>query len=243
MIPYRAEHLRILLLFILFSGGKSIDAQLNIVQSSFHYPKRMQAGSWQHACDFSLAALPEDFVEEVSDMIYAPYLAYRLKYGLPSGFIINSSLSTNFIVLHTMAGIQWTYQYNRYGFGIGYDFAYLYGRLDYWGFASKVNGWLSSNVFQFGIAFDRFSLTFKSESTYNLGFTKYADNIQISGDDQFILIGTSLAVTIEQPFWKDNYLSVGLKANYARFYYPVWVVFPTWERYYFIPEFIIGFIL
>jgi hypothetical protein len=230
-------------LLLFFTIYNPLSAQLNVDKNSFHYPKRMHTGEWQHEFNFSLAALPEDFVEEVSTMVYAPLLAYQGKYSLPSGFIINGSARTNFIVLHLISGLKWTYQYKRYGFGIGYDFSYLYGRLDYWGFKSKINGWLSSNIFQFGIAFNKFSLTFISESSYNLGINKFTDNIQISGDDQFILAGTSLSVYIEQPFWKNNFLSVGFKANYARFYYPLWIVFPTWERYYFIPEVIIGFIL
>ena len=58
-----------------------------------------------------------------------------------------------------------------------------------------------------------------------------------------ISAGASFAVLIEQTVWKDNYMTLGVRFNYSKIYWPTWAVFPSWDRYFFIPEVIIGFVL
>jgi hypothetical protein len=45
---------------------------------------------------------------------------------------------------------------------------------------------------------------------------------------------------LEQPLWNDNYVTLGIRVNHVKFFYPTWLLFPTFNRYYYIPELILG---
>ena len=52
-----------------------------------------------------------------------------------------------------------------------------------------------------------------------------------------------LVFTLEQPLWKDNFLVLGIRSTFLKYYYPLWAAFSTFDRTYFIPEATITFIL
>ena len=78
--------------------------------------------------------------------------------------------------------------------------------------------------------------------TYIPKFEYCTDNAAMIGMAAYykFLAGASGMLLIEQPLWKDNIVSLGIKIHYTKFYYPSWAVYPTWNRFNFIPEVIIG---
>jgi len=69
-----------------------------------------------------------------------------------------------------------------------------------------------------------------------------ADDIETSTDKN-IFNGFLFSIMIEQPLWKGHYMSIGFNFNYTKIYWPSWAVFPSWDRYIFVPEVLIGFVL
>jgi len=226
---------------IILLVSSNLFAQYDFVcNNSFTYPNRMSFGEWKNALSLTLAKLPKDAIEEASITVYAPLLTYKTKIGLGRGFASTGNFNTNGITFHVYAGVDWSYHFNRITLGVGGGPAYFAGKLNAFGFDSKVKGLLGHNHFLLGIAFDNFTLTLKAEQTTNFLITQFSDNLDVT-EEQNIIAGFGFSITIEQPLWKDNFMSLEIKANYMKFYYPVWAVFPTWERYNLFPEVIIGF--
>ena len=232
-----------ILLILIFFTSSNLFAQYDYVrENSFTYPNRMAFGEWKHYAGLTLAKLPEDAVEEASLFIYAPLLNYKTKFGLGWGFSGNGSFNSNGITNHIYVGYEWANRFDRVSLSIGGGPAHFWGGLNAFGFKSNVSGWLGNNYLSLGIALNKYTITFKFEQNINISITQFSDDIDIKNNQAFIT-EVAFSITIEQPLWKDNFWSLGLRANYSKFYYPVWAVFPTWDRYSLIPEVIIGFAL
>ncbi len=229
-------------LLITFAFAQKGLAQLNVVEGSFVHPSIMELNEYKHEFSLLLAKLPEDAIESTSAWIYAPLFTYSAKYGLPVGFNLNGSFSTNIITYEARAGGQWGYNLDRFTLAVGFDVAYWYGKLNNFGFNSTAQGWQGYFNLNLGIAFEKFTLTLRGESDYLFTLTQTADDI-VTTSSKNISAGASFAILIEQPVWKDNYMTLGVRFNYSKFYWPAWAVFPSWDRYFFIPEVIIGFVL
>lgn len=227
--------------FILFTcTPQKIYGQSNfIISNSFLFPDTLDLGTYKDQITMYLAKLPEDIVEEVSADIYAPFFAYQAKFGLIYGFSLNGSVSTNIITRNFQLGLQWSLRFSRFALSLGYDASYMYGKLKGFGFDNKVKGWLFYPNISVGAAFDKFTLTVKGELSTIPKLTQTADDIVTTTDRKF-LSGGSVGFYIEQPLWKDNFVILGVRANYIRYYFPAWATFPTRDRFHFIPEAVIG---
>jgi hypothetical protein len=227
--------------FILFAcTPQKICSQNNfIISNSFLFPDTLHFAEFKDQITMYLAKLPEDIVEEVSADIYAPFFAYHTKLGLIYGFSLNGSVSTNIITRNFQLGLQWSLRLSRFAVSLGYDASYMYGKLTGFGFDNKVSGWLFYPNISVGAAFDKFTLTLKGELSTIPKLTQTADDIVTTTDRKF-LSGGSVGFYIEQPLWKDNFVILGVRANYIRYYFPAWATFPTWDRFHFIPEAVIG---
>lgn len=218
------------------------NAQIDLEKGSFMYPSIMDNGEYKHEFSFILAKLPEDQVEAVSSWIYAPLFTYHAKYGLPYGFNIKGNFSTNVITYQFRAGVQWSYNFGRVSLSINPDAAFWFGQLNNFGFKSSVNAWSGYLNVLLGIEFKYFTIMFGAGSEYLFSLSQKADDIETSITKD-ILVGHSVSVVIEQPVWKDNFMSLGVRFNFLRLYWPAWAVFPTWDRFNFLPEVIVGFVL
>jgi hypothetical protein len=232
--------LPILTFLLLITAYREIYSQSDFVTSnSFLFPDTLHFAEYKDQITMYLAKLPEDIVEEVSADIYAPFFAYQSRFGLIYGFNLTGSVSTNIITRNFQLGLQWSLRLNRFAFSLGYDAAYMYGKLNGFGFDNKVTGWLFYPNISIGAAFDKFTLTVKGELSTIPTLTQTADDIVTTTDRKF-LSGGSIGFYIEQPLWKDNFVILGVRANYVRYYFPAWATFPTWDRFHFIPEAVIG---
>ncbi len=238
----RFNKLLLILVLIFCLNIPSVAQYKFSVQNSFTFPNRMSYGEWKNSLSLTLAKLPKDAIEETSDIIYAPLFAYKTKIGLGNGFYSDGSFSTNGITFHFFTGINWCWHFGRINLGFGGGPAYFAGKLNAFGFDSKIKGLLGHNHYSLGIAFDKYTLTFKLEQTTKFLITQFADNLDVT-EEQNIIGGFAFSVAIEQPLWKDNFLAMEVKANITRFYYPTWLVFSSYERYNLIPEVIIGLTL
>ena len=55
--------------------------------------------------------------------------------------------------------------------------------------------------------------------------------------------GGTLAFYIEQRIHKNKVFVIGIKDNYEKFYWPTWMIYTTFNRYYHIPELSFSWIL
>ena len=223
-----------LVLLLLMSTG--LHAQTN---GYFIFPQPLTSGKYTSSVGLLAAGLPEDQVEEASTAIRTPLLNYQALYTLPSNFQIYGGFYTNIITYHFSLGPKWGFSVDQFAVNLGYDVAYWFGQLEQYGFQSKINGWIHYPNLTFGYEFAQFAISIKGELIILSSLTEKQDDIEISNDRNSFAGGT-VAVYVEQPLWKDNFMLIGLKVNYTKFYYPTWASFATFNRYLYIPEIVLG---
>lgn len=210
-----------------------------IGKNSFYLPHSLKSGEIIQNIGLSSAKLPEDVIE-TDDAFLAPLLAYRIKVGLVDNILAEGSFESNIVSFNFSSGFKWNQRFGRFSLSAGTDISFWFGKLNSYGFDTKIDGWNLSPNMSIGYEFPNFSVSLKSELMLIL--TQSTRNGDIKTNNFFhTLAGYSVGFYIEQPLWKDNFVVIGFKSNYARFYYPLWAGFSTFDRFFFIPEFIFGF--
>ncbi len=228
-------------LLLFFMLNTAFAQSLDMKKGSFLFPRIIENKEYVHQFSLILAKLPEEQIESASAWIYSPIFTYDIKYGILYNFNLKGKIATNIITFNFRGGAQWNYEYKRFSFGIYGDLGYWTGKLEHFGFDSRVHAWSGYGGASLGVAFEKFTLTIKGETEYIFSLKEYADDIESLSGQYYA--GTYIGMFIEQPLWKDNFVTLGVKMNFSKLYWPAWAVFPTWERYFFIPEAYIGFVL
>lgn len=228
--------LRLLIFTISISFFTSVlnAQQLNFKDNTFFYPHKYNSGQMISSLGIALAKLPEDVVE-TDDVFRAPLFSYRMKYGLPENFLAEGSVESNIVTFNFMLGPKWNYEIDRWGFSVGTDLSYYFGQLEQFGFDTKFNGWALYPNISAGYQFEKFTISVKSELVFNLAEQSKNGENEIENDLDFFN-GWTIGVYLEQPFWGDNYVVLGVRSTFLKFYYPMWAAFSTFDRAFYIPE-------
>ena len=229
------------LVLLFYSVSTANAQQLGANENTFFFPHTYRYHQMISSLGVSTAKLPEDVVE-TDDLIRAPLFSYRVKYGLPENFLAEGGIETNIVTWQFSLGPKWQYQVNRMGFSLGADIAFWIGQLKHFGFDTDVNGWTLYPNISAGYQFDKFAISIKSEVVLNLAENARQGDLEISDNLDFYN-GWTIGVYLEQPLWKDNFLVLGIRTTFLKYYYPLWAAFSTFDRTYFIPEATITFIL
>ena len=226
-------------LFLIFFACGNLYPQTNIRENSFFYPHSLNNNEILQTLGLSSAKLPEDVVE-TDDVFRAPLFAYRIKYGLPENLIAEGSAESNLITFHFAAGGKWNHEFGKFTMSSGGDIAFWFGKLEQFGFDTRIQGWHFYPNLSFGYAFPNFSVSLKYELLIILDQTTHNGDTKTENIfDTFS--GHSFGLYIEQPLWKDNFVVIGFKSNFTKFYYPLWASFSTFDRFFYIPEFVLSF--
>lgn len=234
-------NIKLPLLFFLVYISTSIAQQLNFNDNTFFYPHPFQLGQINSSLGVSTAKLPEDAVE-TDDLFRGPLFSYRMKYGLPENFLAEGGVESNIVTFHFSLGPKWSYEVGRLGLSVGTDIAYYFGQLNHFGFDTDFNGWALYPNLSAGYRFDKFAISLKSEIVLNLAQKSTQGDLEVTHDVE-TFNGFTVGLYLEQPLWKDNFIVIGIKSNFVKFYYPMWAAFTTFDRTFYIPEATITFIL
>ena len=228
-----------LVLSLLCSALGQLIAQDDHHPGLYHYPVRLQPAEFRSTIDISFARAPQDILEEAS-FIRAPLPTWDLRYGLPNNFQVNGAITSIIITNHVALGASWVHGFDRLHVEVGYRLAYWFGfmkNID--GFDNSAHGWINYPGAAVGYDFGTMAVTLRAEMNIVTSLTTYAGDLETSSDNNFYN-GGSLALLLEQPLWKDNYVTLGIRVSRVKFFYPTWLLFPTFNRYYFIPEILLG---
>ncbi len=228
----------VMIIFALLISSRATPQSLDLRRSTFHLPSTMRVGEVVHTIGLTTAGLPEDVIETV-DAFRAPLIAYRAKAGLPFNLNTTGGIESNIITWHFSAGLNWSHEFGELGVSAGADVAFWFGWLDQEGFDTRMNGWQLYPNLSIGYTFPRFSVTVRTELMIPFKQSTRTGDVIVSEKSRRVE-GWSVGIYIEQPLWKDNYAVIGFKSNFTKFYYPMWAGFSTFDRFFYIPEFIIG---
>lgn len=213
---------------------------LGTTAGTIQYPLSIPAREVKTSLGISFSKIPTDIVEEAASYRW-PLFIFDLHYGLPENFLLAGKVNTQIVTNHISVGGKWVYDVTpRFHASIGYDLAYWFGQLKQYGFNNRGHGWINYPNLTLGYDFGSLALTLKSEASYVTSIAASADDIEVSSTMNFFN-GVSFTLYLEQPLWKDNNLILGFRMNYLKFFYPEWLLFPTFNKYYYIPDLEVGF--
>jgi hypothetical protein len=124
---------------------------------------------------------------------------------------------------------------------LGANYSLWYGRLKIEGINLESWGTMFTPNISAGLDFKQFLLSVELETQY-CWIRTYAEDESI-GTVKRPVAGFGVKIALEQPLWNNNWLTLALKLNYAKFYYQSWLTYSTIDEYFLYPELIVGFVL
>jgi hypothetical protein len=205
---------------------------IDIGKESLYFPHHYQRYKLQYGLGFYFTKLPFDWVETA---LQAPLIDLQLSFGLPYGFSLAGSLNTLVVSNQLTLGARWNFIHRNFSFNLGYDFGYSLGIMNIGGFRNT--GMVLTHYPNLSVGFKTRTLAFtlKGEALIIVwGQMKTGEDLMSRTDNMFD--GVSGAIYMEQRIFRKKILVIGLKENYVKYYWPAWMVFSTFDRFYYIPE-------
>lgn len=206
------------------------------------FPASMTPYDWRLSLGYSAIKLPEDVYLEAASLKF-PLIKFAAVMGLPENFLLDGKIATQLVSNQFELGGRWVYKFNdQLHADVGYSLAYLYGQLKQFAYDSKISGWTSYPTIAIGYDWGNLALTLRG----TISFINSMQSTSGTTTVDFALAksnGFYYRITLEQRFYKNTTVGIGFQMNYMKFYYPEWLMFPTFDRYYWMPEFQVMFSL
>lgn len=240
----RVRFLPLILLFLL--SAWLLPAQVpvardsfNIAASSMRYPHQLKKWGFRIAAGFSLVDPPKDLLENA---IQAPLVNIHMTFGLPWKLSLEGDVTTLVVSNQFALGPHLGFVIKNFSINMGWDVAFCYGQMNFAGFDNKSKIWIHYPNLSLGYKLKDIAFTLKGE------VVGVSSLVQTSGTNEverskFFYNGFTFALYIEQRLWKNHVFVIGLKDNYEKFYWPTWMLFSTFNRFYHIPELSFSWIL
>jgi hypothetical protein len=218
--------------FKMLPGNDSFD----IKSASFLLPQSHPAWHYYHSISFSYVDIPPAWTLE---RINAPLITYYGKFSLPYGFDVQASLATIYISNRLNIGPFWNYSIHNFHFGIGYQFAYDFGKLNQLGYKTKFSGWELQPSVTVGYSFKKIAVILRGDlyQSKSIDFVEGGHSVPMWNS---FVNGYAVSVCIEQRLYRNKVISVGIKLNDIRYHFIAWPAFPVNQYRYLVPEFQLG---
>ncbi|MCX6247382.1 MAG: hypothetical protein NTW10_06590 [Bacteroidetes bacterium] len=233
-------------LLFLLSGYVPLSAQepvakdtFDITKPSMQFPHQYKKWGFQVSAGLSMVKPPKDLLESA---IQAPLVNIHATFGLPWKFSLEGDITTILVSNQFALGPRLSFAHRNFGVKIGWDLAFVYGQMRQGGFNNSTQVWIHYPNLSLGYKLKRIAFTVKGEMVTVAKVTTKSGENEVSRTKNFIDGGTA-AIYIEQRLHKNTVFVIGLKDNYLKYYWPTWMLFSTFNRYYHIPELYFSWIL
>ncbi len=215
-------------------------AKYDIKEHTLFLPHVIQSKHFDYGVGMSFAKIPFDWVETA---IQAPLFNFHVNYGLPKGFSLSGDFTTLIVSNQLRVGPRWNAELGNFSFNVGYDAAFMYGFLPWFGFDDNINALFSYPNISFGYNFGSMALSLEGEVfIINRMRTRSGEeNIETGFKRGYIFTGVTVGLYLEQRLTTNHTLTVAFRNNYTKYFYPAWMAFPTFNRYYYLPELYLAF--
>ena len=238
-------NIRLTLLFF-FIGNLMLFAQqpatvdtFDITRSAMQFPHHYKQWGFQVSAGLSMVKPPKDLLENAYQ---APLVNIHATFGLPWNFSLEGDLTTLIVSNQFALGPRYSFLYKNFGAKVGWDVAFMYGQIKQGGFNNSAQYWMHYPNLSVGYKLKKMAFTLKGEMVIVTKATTKSGENEVTHSKNFINGGT-LAFYLDQRIHKNKVLVFGVKDNYVKAYWPVWMIFTTFNRYYHIPEIYISWIL
>jgi hypothetical protein len=237
--PGRVPKFLLPLLFVLLGVAPAISQDTTSVKDTFditnnaiRLPHHFKKWGFQISAGLLMVSPPKDLVETA---VQAPLVNIHMTFGLPWRFSLEGDVTSILVSNQFTLGPRWGYGVRNFYFNLGWDLAFIYGQMKQGGFNNSTAVWMQYPNISFGYKLKRMSFTLKGEAVSILNaYTTSGENEVTKSKN--IFNGVTVAFYVEQRLWKNNVFVFGIKDSYEKFYWPTWMLFTTFNRYYHIPE-------
>jgi hypothetical protein len=232
-----------LMVFVVQMAAKAQDAvprdTFDIGRRSMQFPHWHKVLGTRFSAGLSMVRPPKDLLENA---IQAPLVNIHMILGLPWWLSLEADLTTIVVSNQLTAGPRITWQKKNFGVKAGWDVAFIYGQIRQGGFDNNLVAWAHYPNLSVGYKLKQISFTLKGEMmVVTKSVSKTGEN-EVDNSRNFINGGT-LAFYVEQRIHKNKVFVIGIKDNYEKLYWPTWMLFSTFNRYYHIPELYFSWVL
>ncbi len=204
----------------------------DITAPSMRFPHQYRQWGFQVAAGLLMVKPPMDLLENA---IQAPLVNIHMTFGLPWRLSLEGDVQTIVVSNQFSLGPRIGYGYRNFYFNAGWDVAWVYGQLRQIGFDNRAKVWLHYPNLSVGYKLKRMAFTLRGEAVFVAKLTETSGGNEVSVSRNFYN-GFTVGFYLEQRLWKNHVFIFGLKDNYEKYYWPTWMLFTTFNRYYHIPE-------
>lgn len=216
--------------------------EVPIEQLKYVYFPHPLTRNWTTSIGITATTMPYEITEELHYRV--PALDVHTLKKINDHFLIDARGSLQVFQNLITIGPKWTTKItDRVSVAAGYDFGYWFGALNLEGFNLKGHGWQNFPNASIGYRFNKaILLTFKAESIITLNVKATADKTPLQYNYNHFS-GTAYSITLEQPFYGNKTLTLGIRALYTKFFWQTWSAFTNFDRDFFYPQLIVGLVL
>lgn len=222
----------------------AIDSILPLLTNDdMHYvvsSRSVDAIRFNGSIGMSLAILPQPLTEYP---IPAPMLEIRWRLAFPFGLQGYGRLGSNLATSIAQAGGLYAVDIGPASLGLGYSVSFVYGNITYIdGFNTTQQRWINQPMISTSWRIDKITLSARAEIELLMSLDQQIED-QVVRSTANTVIGSSVTLTIEQPFWHNTHVLLGLTFANSSNPYQAWFLYNTFQDRLFSTEFFVGFIL
>lgn len=207
---------------------------------SIYYPENLHSGEVAVSVGATITIAPRQVVRDEIRQI--PQLTATVRVGLPVGFGIGARFAGNYIANQLMIKPSYSYSFNHLSFAIHTSPSLWIGTADFTGFNTVGMGFSNAVGFSMGLHFDDFMLTLSGEAITNYWhYTSFAEGKVNRRVTEFV--GNAVTCSVEQDAFNGARINWGIRFNYTRPDYQLWLAFAETRSRVLTPEFFFGIIL
>ena len=207
---------------------------------ALYYPAPPGGETLQFALGLRLLTLPQDIVEE--EINKAPSLDLSGRLAVFPWLNVTGAATVQYLSNELRVGLHAPIRIGDVALGAGYDVGLWFGFVDLEGFDNRANGWTHYPHLSVGHDFGDVFLTIRAELIWMQALRSFAGDNEVRSTKNRIA-GSAWSAVLEQPFWGNTHVQLGLRLSYSDFHYQSWFAFSTYERKLLFSELLFGVLL
>lgn len=212
-------------------------------QPAIYFPQAPLPGEWRKSIGLVFTSTPPEITEEVR--VSVPALDVNLQKGLSKRWFLVSRLQSQLVQNNLAVGVRWAVPLSgRVHVSAGSDVAGWFGALRVKDvFNTQAYGLQAIPHVSVGYRLTRdLQLTVRGEALLDLYYQARVGSLDIVYNNRSFN-GAAIAFVLEQPFYGNQHVTLGLRAAYSNFNWQFWSLYDTFDRNLFYPQLFFGFIL
>ena len=212
--------------------GQAPPDTFDITGPSMRFPHQYRKWGFQIGAGLNMVKPPKDLLENA---IQAPLVDIHMTFGLPWRLSLEADVQSILVSNQIALGPRIGYGFRNFYFNAGWDVAWIYGQIRQIGFNNSTRAWIHYPNLSVGYKLKRMAFTLKGEVVFVTRLVETSGSNEISYSTN-LYNGFNVGFYLEQRLWKNHVFIFGLKDNYEKYYWPTWMIFTTFNRFYHIPE-------